>query len=55
MPYSVATSLGLTRFQPTNLILVLADRYVRVPEKIIEDVPIKINECYISTDFVGLK
>lgn len=54
-PYSVAPSLGLTRFQPTKITLVLADRSVRVPEGILEDVPIKINECYIPTDFVVLK
>ncbi|KAL0684540.1 hypothetical protein Bca4012_051388 [Brassica carinata] len=54
-PYSVALSLGLTRFQPTKITLVLADRSVRVPEGILEDVPIKINECYIPTDFVVLK
>ena len=35
--------------------MVLADRFVRVPEGILEDVPIKINECYIPTYFIVLK
>ena len=35
--------------------MVLADRFVRVPEGILEDVPIKINECYIPTCFIVLK
>ena len=55
MPYSVALSLELTCFQPTKITLVLADRSVRVPEGILEDVPIKINKCYIPTDFIVLK
>ena len=55
MPYSGAISLGLTRFQPTKITLVLADRSVRVPEGILEDIPIRINKCYIPTDFVVLK
>ena len=35
MPYYVAISLGLTRFQPTKITLILADRSVRVLEGIL--------------------
>ncbi|KAF8081589.1 hypothetical protein N665_0876s0007, partial [Sinapis alba] len=55
MPYSVAKALGLTEFKPTRITLILADRSVRVPECILEDVPIKINDCVIPADFVVLK
>ena len=55
IPYSVTVALGLTQFKPTNITLVLADRYVRNPEGILEDVPIRINEFHIPTDFVVLK
>ena len=40
---------------PTPITLVLADRSIRVPEGILEDVPIKINDCIVPTDFVVLK
>ncbi|WZZ51200.1 hypothetical protein YC2023_051307 [Brassica napus] len=43
MPYSVTVTL------------VLADRSIRVPEGILEDVPVKINNCFVPTDFVVLK
>ena len=55
IPYSVAVALGLTKIQPTNITLVLADRSVRTPEGVLKDVPIRINEFHILTDFVVLK
>lgn len=55
MAYSVATSLGFSQFKPTRITLVLADRSVRVPEGILEDVPVMINNCQLPTDFVVLK
>lgn len=55
MPHSVALSFGLINFAPTRITLVLADRSVRVPKRVLEDVPIIINGCYIPTDFVVLK
>ncbi|XP_048627551.1 uncharacterized protein LOC125598301 [Brassica napus] len=55
MPYSVAVTLGYKKFMPTPITLVLADRSIRVPEEILEDVPIKINDCIVPTDFVVLK
>lgn len=55
IPYFVAVALRLTQFRPTNITLVLADRYVKIPEGILEDVPIRINEFHIPADFVLLK
>lgn len=40
---------------PTPITLVLADRSIRVPKGILEDVPIKINDCIVPTDFLVLK
>ncbi|KFK32410.1 hypothetical protein AALP_AA6G238200 [Arabis alpina] len=55
MPLSVAINLGMTDFQPTRISLILADRSVRIPEGILEDVPIKVGDCLIPTDFVVLQ
>ncbi|XP_022566412.2 uncharacterized protein LOC111210363 [Brassica napus] len=55
MPYSVAVTLGYNEFMSTPITLVLADRSIRVPEEILEDVPVKINNCFVPTDFVVLK
>ncbi|KFK22914.1 hypothetical protein AALP_AAs71106U000100 [Arabis alpina] len=55
MPLSVAQSLGMTDFQPTRISLILADRSVRVPEGVLEDVPIKVGDCLIPADFVVLQ
>ncbi|XP_013632807.1 PREDICTED: uncharacterized protein LOC106338357 [Brassica oleracea var. oleracea] len=55
MPHSVAISLGYNKFRPTKITLVLVDRTVRVPEGVLDDVPIRINDCHVPTDFVVLK
>ena len=55
IPFSVTVALGLTNIQPINITLVLADRSVRIPEGVLEDVPIRINEFHIPTDFVVLR
>ena len=55
MPHSVAISLGYDKFKPTKITLVFADRSVRVPEEVLDDVPIRINNCHVPTDFVVLK
>ncbi|XP_013639542.1 PREDICTED: uncharacterized protein LOC106344778 [Brassica oleracea var. oleracea] len=55
MPHSVAISLGYDEFKPTKITLVLADKSVKVPEGVLDDVPIRINDCHVPTDFVMLK
>lgn len=51
----VAISFGFNEFKPTLVTLVPADISIRVPEGLLEDVPIKINDCHVQTDFVALK
>ncbi|XP_024009805.1 uncharacterized protein LOC112085103 [Eutrema salsugineum] len=55
MSYSVAVSLGMTDFKPTKISLILADRSKRIPKGVLEDVPIKVGDCIIPTDFVVLE
>ncbi|XP_024015856.1 uncharacterized protein LOC112089112 [Eutrema salsugineum] len=55
MPYSVAVNLGMTDFKPTRISLILADRSTTIPEGVLEDVPIKVGDCMIPTDFVVLE
>ncbi|XP_024016182.1 uncharacterized protein LOC112089667 [Eutrema salsugineum] len=55
MPYSVAVNLDMTDFKPTRISLILADRSTRIPERVLEDVPIEIGDCMIPTDFVVLE
>ncbi|XP_024006610.1 uncharacterized protein LOC112083112 [Eutrema salsugineum] len=55
MPYSVAVSFGMTDFKPTKISLILADRSKRIPKGVFEDVPIKVGDCIIPTDFVVLE
>ena len=54
MPYSVYKQLGLGELKPTNIILSLADRSVKIPKGIVEDVLVKIDKFYYPVDFVVL-
>ncbi|KAG7572118.1 hypothetical protein ISN44_As09g005140 [Arabidopsis suecica] len=54
MPHSVVVRLGMTAYRPTRITLLLADRSKRIPEGILEDVPVKIGECLIPADFIVL-
>ncbi|KAL1196201.1 hypothetical protein V5N11_013249 [Cardamine amara subsp. amara] len=54
MPRSVASQLGIIGLQPKRIILILADRSVRILDGILEDVPVKIGGCVIPTDFFVL-
>ncbi|KAL1188096.1 putative mitochondrial protein [Cardamine amara subsp. amara] len=42
-------------FTPTRISLILADRSVRIPEGLLEDVPVRIGKCMIPIDFIVLK
>jgi hypothetical protein len=44
LPYSVYVQLGLGELKPTSVTLQLADRFVKVPRGIIEDVLIKVDK-----------
>ena len=54
LPYSVYKQLGLGELKPTNITLSLADRSVRIPKGIVEDVLGKVDKFYYLVDFVVL-
>ncbi|XP_022866664.1 uncharacterized protein LOC111386430 [Olea europaea var. sylvestris] len=54
MPLSVFKKLGLGEVKPTTLILQLADRSIRYPKGIIEDVLVKVDKFIFLMDFVVL-
>jgi len=55
MPLFVAKRLGFDKFKPICIHLILADRSVRVPHGMLEDLPKKIGLVEIPTDFVVLE
>ncbi|XP_062155179.1 uncharacterized protein LOC133863232 [Alnus glutinosa] len=54
LPYSFYVQLGLGEIKPTSVTLQLADRSVKVPRGIIEDVLIKVDKFYYPVDFIVL-
>ncbi|XP_048615557.1 uncharacterized protein LOC106420654 [Brassica napus] len=55
MPLSIAKKLGFTQYKKCKISLVLADRSVKLPIGILEDLPVKIGNCEVPTDFVVLE
>ena len=54
LPYSVSKKLGLGELKPTSITLSLADRSVKIPNGIVEDVLVKVDKFYYPVDFVVL-
>jgi hypothetical protein len=54
LPYSVYVPLELGELKPTSMTLQLADRLVKVPQGIVEDVLIKVDKFYFPLDFIVL-
>ena len=54
LPYSVYKQLGLGELNPTSITLSLADRSVKIPRGIIEDVLVQVDNFYYPVDFVVL-
>jgi hypothetical protein len=54
LSYSVYVQLGLGELKPTSMTLQLADRLVKVPQGIVEDVLIKVDKFYFPVDFIVL-
>ena len=54
LPYSMYKQLDLGELKPTNITLSLADRSVKIPKGIVEDVFVKIDKLYYPMDFVVL-
>ena len=54
LPYSVYKQLGLGELKPTNITLSLADRSIKLPKGIVDDVLVKVDKFYYPVDFVVL-
>ena len=54
IPYFVYKQLGLGELKPTSITLSLADRFVKIPRGMIEDVLIQVDKFYYPVDFVVL-
>ena len=54
LPYSVYMQLGLGELKPTNITLSLADRSMKIPKGIVEDVLVNVDKFYYPVDFVVL-
>ena len=54
LPYSMYKQLGLGELKPTNITLSLADRSVKIPKGIVEDVLVKIDKFYYPVFFIVL-
>ncbi|XP_045791784.1 uncharacterized protein LOC123886512 [Trifolium pratense] len=52
MPLSICKRLGLGELKPTKMSLQLADRSIKYPLGILENVPVRIGKLFIPTDFV---
>ncbi|XP_026419792.1 uncharacterized protein LOC113315750 [Papaver somniferum] len=54
LPYSVYVELGLGELKPTPVTLQLADRSIKIPRGIVEDMLIKVDKFYFPVDFIVL-
>lgn len=55
MPYSVAKRLGYTKFKPTRISFVFAERLAKLPFVVLEDLHVQISNAMIPADFVVLE
>ena len=55
MPYSVYKKLQVGDLKPTTISLQLADRSVKYPMGILEDVPLQVGMFFIPFDFVVME
>jgi len=54
LPYTVYETLGLGELQPTSITLQLADRSIKRPRGILEDVLVKVDQFILPADFIVL-
>jgi len=54
LPYLVFQSLNLSELKPTYITLLLADRSVKVPRGIVEDVLVQVDKFIYHVDFIVL-
>ncbi|KAJ9162843.1 hypothetical protein P3X46_022585 [Hevea brasiliensis] len=55
MPLSICQKLEIGELKPTTISLQLADRSVKYPVGILENIPIKVGKFFILVDFVVLE
>ena len=55
MPLSLYKRVGIGELKPTRMTLQLADRSVKYPAGIVEDIPVKVGEIYVPADFVVME
>jgi hypothetical protein len=54
LPFSVYLQLGLGELKPTSVTLQLANRSIRKPRGVVEDVLVKVENFYYPVDFIIL-
>ena len=54
MPYSVYSQLGFGEIKPTSVVLQLADRSIKKPRGIVENVLVQVENFYYPVDFLVL-
>ncbi|XP_042954668.1 uncharacterized protein LOC122291088 [Carya illinoinensis] len=54
LPFSVYEQLGLGELKPASIILQLADKSIKIPKGIVEDVLVQVDKFYYPVDFVVL-
>jgi hypothetical protein len=54
LPYSVFRSLNLGELKPTSVTLLLADRFVKVPRGMVENVLVQVDKFIYLVDFIVL-
>ncbi|XP_058726201.1 uncharacterized protein LOC131597525 [Vicia villosa] len=52
MPLSICEKLNMVDLRPTKMSVQLADRFVKYPVGVLENVPVRIGQFYILTDFI---
>ncbi|XP_058003929.1 uncharacterized protein LOC131180599 [Hevea brasiliensis] len=55
MPLSICQKLEVEELKPTTISLQLADRSIKYPMGILENIPIKVGKFFIPVDFVVLE
>jgi len=55
MPDSICKMVQVGDLKPTTILIHLADRSVKYPMRIIEDVPLLVRKFFIPCDFVVMK
>jgi len=55
MPYSICKKLQVGDLKPTTISLQLADRSVKYPLGVLEDIPLQVGKFFIPYDFVVME